>query len=56
MDEATGYITSSFGKTGKFTVTFRGGQTSTAKAGDKLALRFRTYLVGTVPGKKFVQI
>ena len=52
-DEATGYIASSFGKTGKFTVTFRNGGTL-ARAGDKICLRFKNYTVGG-DGKKFVQ-
>jgi len=57
-DEATGVIAAPFGKTGKFTVHFRGGGGgggTEAKPGDKLCLRFRSYVVGGSDKKKFVQ-
>jgi selenocysteine-specific elongation factor len=53
IDEAIGVIESSFGKTGKFRVVFRSGKGTIARAGDKIALRFRKYMWETdSSGKK----
>lgn len=46
LDEAMGYIDSSFGKTGKFNVSFRGNATTGARAGDRIALRFKKFVIG----------
>jgi len=51
VEEATGYIDSSFGKTGKFKVTFR-GQLSAARPNDRVVLRFKKYVIGGSAGKK----
>jgi selenocysteine-specific elongation factor len=50
-DEAAGFIESSFGKTGKFKVGFR-GQTTAARPGDRIVLRFKKYVIGGSTGKK----
>jgi len=53
-DEAMGYIDSSFGKTGKFKVAFRGGDTA-ARAGDRIVLRFKKYVIGGSGKKELIQ-
>lgn len=45
VNEATGYIDSTFGKTGKFKVTFRNGNLTKARAGDRIVLMFKKYVV-----------
>ena len=56
IDEATGFIDSSFGKTGKFKVAFR-GNTTAARPGDRIVLRFKKYVHGgsTTNKKAIVQ-
>ena len=53
-DESVGHIDSSFGKTGKFKVYFR-GQPTAARAGDRLVLKFKKYLLDSPDKKQMIQ-